>query len=254
MTEATRDPHPRVELFGIPIAALTMDETVQRARAMVLDGASHQHVVVNAAKVVAIDRDATLAEAVRSCDLVNADGASVVWASRLLRRPLPERVAGIDLFERLVEAAAMDGHPVYFLGGRQDVVTEVVRVFEARYPSLKVAGYHDGYWDDDAEPALVEAIREARPAYLFLAIPSPRKELWLNHYRQELSIPFVMGVGGSFDVIAGRVSRAPSAVQRAGMEWAWRLAQEPRRMWRRYLFGNLAFLRITLRELGRARS
>lgn len=240
-----------VELFGVPTDALTMDETVECARALVRSGTPHQHVVLNAAKVVAMDRDARLRDVVAGCDLVNADGASVVWASRALGRPLPERVAGIDLFLRLVEAAWRDRDSVYFLGASRDVVERTVGVLAERYPGLSVAGWHDGFWDRDDE--VIGAVREAHPDYLFLAIPSPRKEFWLNDHLEELGVPFAMGVGGSFDVVAGAVRRAPRWMQRAGLEWTWRLAQEPRRMWRRYLVGNTAFIRLTLRERRRLR-
>lgn len=243
---------PRVELFGIPVDVLTMDETIEQVRRMVSGGGVHRHVVVNAAKVVDAGRDPELMRAIRNCDLISADGASVIWASKLLRSPLPERVTGIDLFQRLVECAAEDGDAVYFLGAEEDVVTKVVETFSARHPRLQIAGYHNGFWTDDV--ALTEEIRAARPAYLFLAIPSPRKEFWLETNAEGLGVPFVMGVGGSFDVVAGRIGRAPVAVQRAGFEWAWRLIQEPKRMWRRYLFGNAAFLRLTFLEWRRRHS
>lgn len=241
----------RVQLFGVPVDALTMDETVGEVRKMVSDGRSHQHVCVNAAKLVEVERHPRLADVIRGCDLISADGAAVVWASRLLGQPLPERVAGIDLFERLVEAAAADGDSVYFLGARHNVVEEAVEVLSARHPDLKVAGFHDGYWSAEEEDALVDEIRATKPAYLFLAIPSPRKELWLDQHRDTLAIPFIMGVGGSFDVVSGNVGRAPRLVQRAGMEWAWRVGQEPGRMWRRYLFGNAAFIRMTVKAMVR---
>lgn len=244
---------PRPQLFGLSVDALTMEETVAVVRGYVrsADG-PHQHVAVNAAKVVAATNDARLAEIINGCDLVSADGASVVWASRVLGKPLPERVAGIDLFERLVEVAAADGSPVYFLGARHEIVQRVVDVFCGRYPDLDVVGFRDGFWIDDTE--VVRAIRDAAPHYLFLALPSPRKEYWLSEHLASLGVPFVMGVGGSFDVVAGQIGRAPLIVQRVGMEWSWRLAQEPRRMWRRYLSGNLAFLQLTVRELRRSRT
>jgi N-acetylglucosaminyldiphosphoundecaprenol N-acetyl-beta-D-mannosaminyltransferase len=155
-------------------------------------------------------------------------------------------VAGVDLFERLVATAAHDGHSVYFLGAHRETVAEVVRVFRERHPDLVVAGSRDGYWRDDDD--VVADVRDARPDYLFLAVPSPRKEFWLGEYLGSLGVPFVMGVGGSFDVVAGLTERAPVRVQRLGLEWAWRFAQEPRRMWRRYLVGNVAFIRLTARE------
>lgn len=249
--ELMADQRRVVELFGLPFDVLDMEQTVQVVREMVSAGTPHQHVVVNAAKVVELDRDPALAAVIRKCDLVNADGVSIVWASKVLGKPLPERVAGIDLFERLVTTAAVDGRSVFFLGARAEVVEDVASVLSRRHPDLVVAGLHDGFWDDDA--AIIAEVRAAAPDYLFLAIPSPRKEFWLNEHLMDLGVPFVMGVGGSFDVIAGRVRRAPRWVQRIGMEWSWRLAQEPRRMWRRYLLGNVAFVRLTAREWKRAR-
>jgi len=235
-----------VELFGVPVDSLTIEETVVSARGLVQTGTPHQHVVLNAAKVVAMDRDPALRAVIAGCDLVNADGTSIVWASRFLGRPLPERVAGIDLFLRLIEAAATDGSPVYLLGATEEVLNAAVGVLVARFPALKVAGHRNGFWDDDQ--AVVAAIRAARPDYLFLAIPSPRKEFWLSEHLEALGVPFVMGVGGSFDVVAGKVSRAPRLLQRLGLEWTWRVVQEPRRMWKRYLVGNTAFVRMMLRE------
>jgi len=236
----------RVELFGIPVDALTMERTVDRIRALVREGQPHQHVVLNAAKVVELRRNPELAKVIAACDVVNADGASVVWASRVLGRRLPERVTGIDLMERLLAAAARDGHSVYFLGARPEVVSKVVEVVRDRHPGLRVAGFQDGYWANDRE--VIEGVRRTRPHYLFLAIPSPRKEFWLNQHLKDLGVPFVMGVGGSFDILAGTTRRAPGLLQRAGLEWAWRLAQEPRRMWRRYLVGNTRFIALVLQE------
>jgi len=240
-----------VALCGVPVDALTLEETVEVARVMVFSGEPHQHVGVNAALLVESERNPELRRVIRECALVSADGISAVWASRLLGRSVPERVAGVDLFQRLVEAAHQDHSSVYFLGATDEVVERVAAVFSERHRGLRIAGYHNGYWDDDLE--VISAVRAVRPDYLFLAIPSPRKELWLSSHLDELGVPFVMGVGGSFDVVAGKVSRAPLWLQNAGFEWAWRLGQEPRRMWRRYLFSNAAFMRSLAREYWQTR-
>lgn len=236
-----------MELFGVEVDALTMLESVEATRAMVECGAVHQHVCVNAAKVVELERSPQLRSVIASCDLVSADGQAVVWAARFLGRPLPERVAGIDLFERLLAEAAQEGLPVYFLGARRDVVEQVATRAQQRYPGLRVAGARDGYWSSEEEPGVVAGVAASGAAVLFLAVPSPRKELFLQRYAAELGVPFLMGVGGSFDVLAGRTRRAPSWAQRAGLEWLYRLGQEPRRMLRRYLVGNTAFVLLTLR-------
>jgi N-acetylglucosaminyldiphosphoundecaprenol N-acetyl-beta-D-mannosaminyltransferase len=244
-------PSDRVELFGVPVDALTMTETVARCRVLARDGGPHQHVVLNAAKVVELSTNDRLRDIVRSCSVVNADGASVVWASRVLDQPVPERVAGIDLFGALVAAAEADGSSIFLLGAQARVVERVAEILRSRHPELRIAGTADGFWTSDDE--IVATIRAARPDYLFLAIPSPRKEYWLSEHLDDLGVPFVMGVGGSFDVVAGVTTRAPGWMQRVGLEWFWRFAQEPRRMWKRYLVGNAKFIGLTLAEWRRRR-
>lgn len=241
----------RVHLFGVDIDALTIEETLDRAFELVEQRRVSQHVVLNAAKVVMMTEDDRLREIIANCDLVNADGTSVVWASRVLGAPLPERVAGIDLFLRIVERAARTGHRVYFLGATDDVLDSMLAVFRKQHPELEIGGWHNGYWHDDE--SIVADVREAKPSFLFLAIPSPRKEYWLHRHLDEMEVPFVMGVGGAFDVVAGKVKRAPQWVQRIGCEWVYRLIQEPRRMWKRYLHGNTAFALLTIREWRRRR-
>jgi N-acetylglucosaminyldiphosphoundecaprenol N-acetyl-beta-D-mannosaminyltransferase len=237
----------KVELFGVLVDSLTMDQTVNRIRSWIESGGPHQHVVVNAAKVVALCADSELADVIRNCDMVSPDGMSVVWASRLLGRRLPERINGTDLMERLVAQAADSGRSVFFLGARAEVVERTVEVFCTQHPTLKVAGHSHGYWTDDDQ--IVRQIASAGPDYLFVALPSPRKEFWLAANLKRLDVPFAMGVGGSFDVIAGLYRRAPRWACTAGLEWFWRVCQEPRRLWRRYLVGNTRFCLLVAREL-----
>ena len=215
---------------------------------MVRNGTTHQHVVVNVDKIVKLQADPELRKAILSCDLINADGQPIVWASRILQQPLKERVTGVDLFGSLVERCAQRGYRPYFLGARQEVVECVIRVLKARHQNLQVAGWRNGYWNPEEEREVVEDIRRTKPEILFVAMSSPKKELFLATWRQELSVPFVMGVGGTFDVVAGRVKRAPRWMQECGLEWSFRLAQEPRRMWRRYLVEDMAFFHLVWRE------
>jgi N-acetylglucosaminyldiphosphoundecaprenol N-acetyl-beta-D-mannosaminyltransferase len=243
-----RPRQPRVELFGVPADPLTMDETVEAVRGFLRCGAAHQHVCLNAAKVVELDRHPELAATITQCSLVSVDGQAVVWASRFLGQPVPERVAGIDLFERLLAESADTGRRVYLLGARKDVVTDVARIATERFPGLVIAGARSGYWAPEEEAQVVAAVAASRADLLFVALPSPRKELFMDGWATELGVPFRMGVGGSFDVMAGRTTRAPRWMQQIGMEWAFRLAQEPRRMFRRYLVGNTAFVLLTLRR------
>ena len=235
-------------LFGLRIDNLTFDETVSRIHGFVEAGAVHQHVVVNVDKIVKADRDPRIRDMVNQCALVNVDGQPVVWVSRLLGQPLKERVTGIDLMIRLFSEADARGYRLYFLGARKNVVEKVVDVVRTRYPGAQIAGWHDGYFSDAEEPELADEIARTRPHILFVAISSPKKELFLARWKERIQAPFVMGVGGSFDVVAGLVRRAPAWMQRAGLEWLFRLLQEPRRMWRRYLVEDMRFLRLVASE------
>ena len=171
----------------------------------------------------------------------------------MLGHPLPERVAGIDLFERLLELAHRDGWSVYLLGAKAEVLQKLEEKIQERFPGLKIAGRRDGYFNDTDSPEVAAAIRESKADMLFLGMSSPKKEVFVGKFGKTLGVPILHGVGGSFDVFSGLTKRAPLAWQRVGMEWAYRLLQEPRRMWRRYLTTNLGFIAMTAGELFRAK-
>jgi N-acetylglucosaminyldiphosphoundecaprenol N-acetyl-beta-D-mannosaminyltransferase len=225
----------------------TMGETLAEIERALADGRFTQHTVVNVAKIVNAQRDPELAAAIAGADIVNIDGMGVVWAARLLGDHVPERVAGIDLFEALLGIAERGGHPVYFLGATTEVLARTIAVVRERHPDLTVAGSHHGYFGD-AEDAVVASIAASRAHLLFVAMSSPQKERFIDRWGKHLGVRFVMGVGGSFDVIAGKVRRAPEWMQRAGLEWAFRVVQEPRRMWRRYLTTNARFAWMVVRD------
>ncbi|HTJ59362.1 MAG TPA: WecB/TagA/CpsF family glycosyltransferase [Devosiaceae bacterium] len=240
---------PRQQLlFGLHIDNLRMDEAVARCREALVNRRPILLGVLNAAKVVNLTRDRTLREALLACDLLLADGQSVVWASRLLGRPLPERIAGIDLFEQLLMLADRERHSVYLLGAKPEVLAKLERRINERWPGLTIAGRHDGYFNDDEAARIAADIRRSGADMLFLGMGSPKKEIFLGRFGASLGVPVLHGVGGSFDVLAGITRRAPRAWQNLGLEWAYRLLQEPRRMWRRYLVTNCAFIALTLRE------
>ncbi|WP_454807695.1 WecB/TagA/CpsF family glycosyltransferase [Paraburkholderia fungorum] len=230
----------RIEILGCPMDSATMDETVSAISTRIVTKQFTQHVAVNVAKLVHMQSDKELAQSVHSCDLISVDGMGVVWAARMLGHAVPERVTGVDLFERLLAEAARLGLPVYLLGATEEVVARVAAICERRYSGLQIAGYHHGYFGEDQQP-VVDRIRESGARMLFVAITSPAKENFINRWKGTLGVDFVMGVGGTFDVVAGKVSRAPRWMQRVGLEWLFRVLQEPRRMWRRYLVTNSRF-------------
>lgn len=239
----------RIEVMGCLIDNLSMEETLARIEGFITSGQPHQHVVVNVDKLVKARRDPDLRRIINGCALINADGMPVVWASRLLGTPIKERVAGVDLFEAIMQRAARTGWRVFLLGAQEDVVAAVNRIYPAKYPGLVIAGSRNGYWSTEEEPGVVAEIRDAHADILFVAISSPKKEQFLGRYQAEMRIPFAMGVGGTFDVAAGKVRRAPRWMQQNGLEWFYRFLQEPRRMFRRYFIDDMAFAGMLWAEL-----
>jgi N-acetylglucosaminyldiphosphoundecaprenol N-acetyl-beta-D-mannosaminyltransferase len=237
------------EILGVPVDALTMGEVLDRVHQTIVGRGRLQIGVVNAAKLVYMRRDPNLRADVLSCGLILADGVPVVWASRLLGRPLPERVAGIDLMYGMLRRGNEHGHRVYCLGASEAVLAAAVGRITADYPHVKMVGRHHGYFTSQEEPGLVAAIADAKPDILLVGMSSPKKERFLARWDSQLGVPVCHGVGGSFDVLAGKVRRAPPAWQRLGLEWLYRVKQEPRRLWRRYLITNSRFCVLLAVEL-----
>jgi N-acetylglucosaminyldiphosphoundecaprenol N-acetyl-beta-D-mannosaminyltransferase len=249
-----REGHPaeirdQAVVLDCAIDRLTMAQTLARCQAIIERGAFAQQVSINAAKLVSLKKDPELRAVVNRCELVNADGQSVVWASRLLGDPLPERVAGIDLMDALMGMAEREGYGIYILGARQEVLETAVQRLRVMHPQLRLVGYRHGYFSEEESPQVAAAIRDSRARILFVAMSSPRKERWLDEHGPTLNVPFAMGVGGSIDVVAGITRRAPPMWQRLGIEWLYRLIQEPRRMLRRYLVTNTRFCVLVARAL-----
>jgi N-acetylglucosaminyldiphosphoundecaprenol N-acetyl-beta-D-mannosaminyltransferase len=240
---------PTKNMLGIPICAITMDQVLSLIdRTIAHHG--HLHIgVVNAAKIVNIRRNEVLRDDVMSSDIIVADGTSVVWASRILGHPLPERVTGIDLMLGMFRRGNENRYRVYCLGATNDVLEKATARIVADYPKLKLVGRHNGYFTTEEEPAIADEIIAAKPDILLVAMSSPKKEKFMAHWSEKLDVPVCHGVGGSFDVMAGKVQRAPERWQRLGLEWLYRLLQEPRRLWRRYLVTNTIFCLLVFFEL-----
>jgi N-acetylglucosaminyldiphosphoundecaprenol N-acetyl-beta-D-mannosaminyltransferase len=195
-----------------------------------------------------MQKDYSLRQIIASCDLISADGVPIVWASRLLGNPLPCRVNGTDLFENLVEVCSRKGYRPFFFGAREQIVEKVFQNFKTKYPNLDIAGYRNGYYTDEEEAGIAEMIRDSKADMLFVGFSSPMKEKFLRRWLHVMQVPFCMGVGGSFDVIAGKTKRAPLWMQKSGLEWFYRILQEPRRMWKRYAKTNPVFVWMVVKE------
>lgn len=228
-----------VDVGGCPVGALDRYGWVEHLAACVAEGTPHHHVSLNASKWAGLRRDPELRRAVRAATSVAADGMAIVLASRWLGDPLPERVPGCDLAEDLLARAAAEGWGVYLLGAAPEVVDAVRARLAAG--GVGVVGARDGYFRPEDEPEVAAAVRDARPQLLLVALGTPKAETFVARWADTMRVPLAMGVGGTFDVLAGREPRAPRALGDRGLEWAWRLARAPRARFRRAVIDPARF-------------
>ncbi|MDZ5759573.1 WecB/TagA/CpsF family glycosyltransferase [Carnobacterium maltaromaticum] len=238
----------RTRLLNSYVDNLTMAESLEKIEIIIQNKIPTQHVVINANKINLMAKDPKLAAIVNDSPLINADGSSILLAGKILGKPLVERVTGIDLFMELLILCENKGYRPYFFGATQEVIEEMLEIIQIDYPRIEVAGYRNGYFEENYSLDIAQEIHKTKADILFVAFSSPKKEYWIHQYLSELNIPFVMGVGGSFDVLAGKTKRAPKIWQKFGMEWVYRFMQEPKRMAHRYLIGNSVFLLHVCRE------
>lgn len=245
--------YPRVRLLGVDVFVLQMDTVLDIANEHIANRESLLIGVVNVAKIVNMQKDQELCRSIEEADLVLADGAPVIWLSRMLGKPLPERVAGIDIMFKLLKEANDKHYSVYFLGAKPEVLQKVIRTIRIDYPTIHIAGFRDGYFDTDEDQSVAQDIKNSQADILFVAISPPKKEIFLRNWRDFMNVPVCHGVGGSFDVLAGVTKRAPRWMWKCGLEWLYRLIQEPRRMWKRYLVTNSIFIKLSCEAILRDR-
>ncbi len=238
----------RSRILDCPVDILTREETLEAARYAMKHRQPCMHVSLNVAKLINARTNGDLAGDIATANIVSIDGMGIALALRLMGHDTAPRLAGIDMFDALMDVCAAEGYRPFLLGASKDVLTGAIVRLKQGKPALNFAGAHHGYFDGH-DTDIVRLIQSARPDCLFLAMPSPRKERFMAQWKDSLDVPFVMGIGGTLDVISGKIARAPPFIQRAGFEWLYRLAQEPRRMWRRYLSTNLQFAGLLVRAI-----
>ncbi len=222
-----------VKILGVPVHPLTMDESVAALETKLQNKEQAFVVTANAEIIMMCQQDKEYNSIVSGqADLVLPDGAGAVWAGRYLGNDIPERVAGFDLYNRLLELSAAKGYTVYFFGGAPGVAEAAKNKAEELYPGVQVVGCRNGYFTDAEEDSIVQEINAAAPDMLFVALGAPKQEKWLVKYRKKLKPRILMGIGGSFDVLAGKMERAPKWMQDASLEWAFRLYKQPSRFMR----------------------
>ncbi|MBC2168054.1 WecB/TagA/CpsF family glycosyltransferase [Listeria booriae] len=238
----------RIQFLEANLDRYNFHETIAKIETYIALRKPIHHTGVNADKINMMKTNPKFKKIINEAALINPDGMSVVLAAQVCKQPKLERVAGIDVMTRLLEIAAKKGYRVYFLGTSEPILKKMIDRITTDYPTLPIAGYHHGYFKATEEVGIVENIRKNKSDLLFIALPSPQKEYFVDSYMEAMNVPVSIGVGGSFDVIAGEIKRAPKWMQALSLEWLFRMMQEPRRLAKRYLVGNLIFLNHVIRE------
>lgn len=244
---ASADAPPTVQLAELPISREDLATTLQRMGDWLAGPTPRRVATANLDFLEIARRHDALRACLQGADLVTADGAPLLWLSRLAGEPIPERVAGADFVPLLVGEAAARGRSVYFLGGDDGVAERTIEVLRARYPELKVAGFSSPFLDLDDEAGCRAAAAEVAatsPDLVLVAFGCPKQDLFIERHLHDLGCHVAVGVGGTFNFIIGRVKRSPLLLQKLGLEWLWRFAVEPRRLFMRYWRDGTYFLRL----------
>jgi len=231
----------RTKFLGMSVDLLSLSEVRGKAMSAVESRHGILHCSLNALKVVEARKDPQLRQLLEHFDLITPDGMSVVWGLKLLGQRSIQRVAGVDVMTHLLQEGAARKWRFFFLGAGPEVSGTLKGRVECLFPGVQVAGTRHGFFPTSEESGVVEQIRDSGADVLFVGMPSPRKERFLLDHRQSLGVPFAMGVGGGLDLLSGRTSRAPLWMRRVGLEWTYRVMQEPRRLAGRYLTSNPRF-------------
>jgi N-acetylglucosaminyldiphosphoundecaprenol N-acetyl-beta-D-mannosaminyltransferase len=239
----------RTDFLGVALDILPLAEVENAVSRAVSSRKGLVHCSLNALKVVEASRDHGIKKLLASFDLITADGMSVVWGLRLLGQGKVEQVAGVELMTRLLRLGATRHWRFYLLGTEPDVANVLQQRVESSFSGVRIAGVQHGYFSKEEEPTVVDRIRNSGADILFVGMPSPKKEYFLLNHRDNIGVPFAMGVGGGLDILAGKTRRAPVWMQRAGLEWSFRVIQEPRRLARRYVTTNFLFARMLAEEM-----
>ena len=238
----------RITILNTTIDVLNVQETIKLVEEYVKQKEPLHLMGVNADKINELNENEKLKQIVNSCGIINADGASVIKASRYLGKPLPERVAGIDLMQSLVKLSEEKGYSVYLLGAKQEVVEKTAEVLKKQHQRLNLVGFHNGYFKEEDWTSISAELKLHNPDFVFVGITSPMKEYLIEFLQNDGNKSVFMGVGGSFDVISGNIPRAPLWMQKSGLEWLFRVMQEPKRLFKRYFVGNWVFIRAVRKE------
>jgi N-acetylglucosaminyldiphosphoundecaprenol N-acetyl-beta-D-mannosaminyltransferase len=242
----------KIHIADVPIHNLNMQETLEMIEEFIAKREPVYLGSINADMIVRCHHDKDFARYYQRCHLCLTDGVPILWASKFLGTPLKEKVAGSDLVPQICALASVRDYRIFFLGGRPGAAEGAKTNLLKKYPSLEIVGVYAppfGFERDAQELERIEAmIKEARPDILLVGLGAPKQERWISQYYQHLNVPVMMGVGATFEFIAGVVKRAPQWMQKSGLEWFWRLMMEPKRLWKRYLIEDMQFFGLVLKQ------
>lgn len=242
------------KFLGCSFDAISEDQALAWSRKFISGSQAGYVATVNVAILMMMRQDERLKKYVENASLTVADGQPIIWLSKLLRKPLPERVAGIDLFESIAKMAARENKKVYLLGATDQVLSQCERQLCKDNPNLIIAGRHNGYFSKSEAYGRAKAIKDSQADILFVAMGVPRQDYFIEQYLEASGVKLAIGLGGSFDVIGGVCKRAPRWMQNSGMEWFFRMMQEPKRLAKRYATTNSKFIYLGFREILNSRS
>ncbi len=247
----------KIDLFGISIDNFSFIEAIKEIENLYQEKIPNYVVTPNVDHIVRLQKDQLFRCAYQEASLVLPDGMPLIWASKLLRKPLKERVTGSDLFPKLCGKAAEKGFKMFLLGGLKGIAEKAFSNLKKLYPSLNVVGIYSPPWgfenDDQENQKIISLINQVEPDLLFIGFGTPKQENWIYKYRKQLKIKTALCVGAAFDFEAGSVKRAPFWIRQMGFEWGWRLLNEPRRLAKRYLIDDMTFIWLLIKEIYKSR-
>jgi len=241
-----------INVIDVKINNVSMKETLEAIEVFIKERRPSYIVTPNTDHIVKLHRDPEFRKVYDGAALVCADGAPVLWAAKFLGKPLKEKVSGSDILPRLCEIAQKKGYKIFFLGGKPGSALKAAEVLKEKHPNLQVVGVYCpsfGFeFDDNENRRIVDMIKSSRPDMLLVGLGAPKQEKWIYKHYKELDVPVSIGIGGTFEFIAGMIRRAPKWMQRVGLEWLWRLTMEPKRLWKRYLVEDLEFFWLVMKQ------
>jgi N-acetylglucosaminyldiphosphoundecaprenol N-acetyl-beta-D-mannosaminyltransferase len=249
--------HYAVSILGVPFHNVSQQEALEWVEGAIASGAAHQVATANVDFLSHAQKDPYVKRVLRECSLVLADGMPIVWASRLMGKPLQQRVTGVDLVPLLAQASSDRGYSIYLLGADAGVMARAVAELRRQYPNIHIVGCDSpkaASLEEMDHESMLRRIENAKPDILLVAFGNPKQERWIYMHRDRLRVPVSIGIGGTLDLLAGRLRRAPLWMQRSGLEWLYRASQEPLRLFPRYFRNALTLLRYLPADVMECRS